>query len=286
MAITGAPYISVPGASRSEQHDTTAFKVGIYQYETVTLSGSTTGAFAYSSHQIGAKLILGERIFYWTRAQLTNATLPGQLLQAAVPSTASNGANSVVLYANASAGTTNIQVTLSAAQTTSGFYNGGYLNIVNPQGSNANLVTTHRIMTTSANSTVANTANVINVQLYDPLPFGVTTAANISLTQSMWDRPIIANATTLTAVPVGVPLIGVPASVANTTDYYFWTQTWGPCGVACNAAPTAIGQTQTIGVVAGFLGAGNANAILPPLAITIRPQAANAYSLVYLTIAP
>jgi hypothetical protein len=290
MATTGNQYIAVPGAERGSKHDATAFKVGVYSYERVDLQtsavGSTTGSTMYPSHTIGDKIILGERVFYYGRTANAANAIPGELYQSALSGTSlANNCNNCAVYANATAGSYQFQLIAQVAYTIPNYFFGGYMNIVIPSA--ANLQTTIRIAATS-NTTLIGANNVMTVTLFDPLPFTLTTGANVSLTQSIWDRPVTMNATLPTGVPCGVPLVTIPGSnnTANAAnyDYYGWFQTWGPCAILTNAVGVmgfGLGPGAQNGTVANV-----SNALQPILGWTMRIQGANNWAMAYLQIAP
>ena len=67
----------------------------------------------------------------------------------------------------------------------------------------------------------------------------------------MWLGTLV-HATTTTGVAVGVPLIAVDI------NYFYWSQTEGPCGIVCDATETvgvggSVGASASMGV-AGRVG--------------------------------
>src|SRR5208282_2446044 len=174
--------------------------------------------------------------------------------------------------------------TCSSNVTETNLWSGGWMNIVNPAANTT--VGTFRIYSTTPCANNAGTFYT-TVTLFDPLPFAIPTTANVSLTQSKYDRPALGN--NQTAAPCGVPLIYVPQSnnTANTAtfDNYFWMQTWGPATVLANAV-FVVGQNVGPGAESGKMANAANSAFIPILGRTMRVQGANNWALVDLTIAP
>jgi len=78
-------------------------------------------------------------------------------------------------------------------------------------------------------NTATDSDGLIEVELYDGLITAWSTSdTDVTLIPSPYNG-VIACPTDGIILPVGVPLIAV------TANYYFWGQTWGPCGVKVDA---------------------------------------------------
>ena len=101
-------------------------------------------------------------------------------------------------------------------------------------------------------SHLANAGSLaMTVNLYDPLVLATAAAdTKTSLCKNPFKDVVVFPATTATNRPTGVPLIGITASTAALT-YYFWAQTAGLCTVYCGATYT-VGGAISVDDTAGF----------------------------------
>jgi hypothetical protein len=121
----------------------------------------------------------------------------------------------------ASAGTYEVQVTTSAAQL---YLAGGYMVVNDANGEGLS----YRIKSSKANATTATSTDLV---LYDPIVTALTTSSEVELYGSpYYDLDLSAAVTDHIS---GIPPIPV------TEDYYFWLQTWGPCGCLTGATTAA-----------------------------------------------
>jgi len=85
------------------------------------------------------------------------------------------------------------------------------------------------------NTALVTTGTTGYIELYEEVPVALTTSDKVDLTVNPWYNAIEMPVTTHVACPVGVAGINV------TSGYYFWCQTWGPCGIMSNSGPLTIG---------------------------------------------
>jgi hypothetical protein len=140
---------------------------------------------------------------------------------------------------NATAGDDYVTIDSAAAAITAGDYDNGYL-VIHDVGY------MHKIRHSPAIGAAASG----NIYLYDPI-----VAATTSNDCTFHKNPCmdVVNPSDNDQFTIGVPLIGVTAS------YYFWAQSWGPCGVNTNANGTDRATNRLMvmsasGVSLGFVG--------------------------------
>lgn len=97
-------------------------------------------------------------------------------------------------------------------------------------------------------------ATIPTVVLYDPIVTAFAATSEITIVASPFNGTIVAPATTLTGIPVGVPLLTV------TLGYYYWSQVKGPCAMTVDTGDTVVigepvGSAGT-NAVAGAIGVG------------------------------
>jgi hypothetical protein len=90
-------------------------------------------------------------------------------------------------------------------------------------------------------SKLQSTDTILDLELATPWRNAMLVTGEVSLNYNMYFKTIVAIATTITAVPAGVPLCAVPAG------YYYWSQTKGPAPLNKDA-----GDTLIIGAYAGI----------------------------------
>jgi hypothetical protein len=157
--------------------------------------------------EIGFRLLVGDRVFRYAYAGGT-ALAAGKLMTSAQLPAEVNKA----VEADAAAGTYEVTVTTSAAQL---YLAEGYMVVNDDAGEGLS----YRIKSSAAN---ADTATSTDIVLYDPIVTALTTSSEVELYGSpYYDLDLSADVTDHIS---GIPPIPV------TANYYFWLQTWGPCG--------------------------------------------------------
>jgi len=225
---------------------------------------------AVARHTIGARLQLGERVFYYAKnggAILAPATMAQKIAQVANHITLACPTSSVV-------GAKHIWVTLGGTAVTANMYAEGYIHVSD--------ATTKFAMKIKSHIAQATVNGNVKINLYDPIPAVVTAASSIlALTRNPWDSVIVVPLGGITAMPVGVSLVSVPISE------YFWCQTWGPAALGVKGTIVAGDATMLGGTTDGFAGpVGEAVVQKFSWGTAITIMADTKTSLVYLTIAP
>ena len=183
-------------------------------------------------HDIGDRLQLGNRTFFYARAGATGLSA-GFLSEAAILAggVSYNQTKCPVVVA-AAAGTKKVYLTaISGTQTANIFANG--FAILDDTSPTPDDFYTMRI---KSNTSLLTSGVASYIELYDELPIALTTSDYVDLTANPYNAVVIANYSTPTSPVVGVPIIPV------TAYYYFWIQTYGPCGVFSNEGPLTNGK--------------------------------------------
>jgi len=222
---------------------------------------------ATAKHRIGDCIQLGDgRRFHYAYAGAVTL-VPGKLTQGAVITAADNYLLPVA--ANAAIGAKKISIT-GDATAAANVFNGGWLHT----STVSSLGNYYKVK----NHGALASATAAWIYLYDPLLEAITTSATVTLTQSPFNNTVIAPNAGLSAMPAGVPIIDV------TANYYYWSQTWGPCSVLAQGT-VVIGHNVGLGGTAdGAFGPIAADAATV-LGTVMRVGASAAYALVWLTIA-
>lgn len=94
------------------------------------------------------------------------------------------------------------------------------------------------------NSVIAIAGIVSYIELYgdDTLPVALNTNDRVDLTVNQWKNVVESPVTTFIGSPAGVAQLNI------TSGYYFWCQTWGPCGIMSNTGPLTIGADVIAGL--------------------------------------
>lgn len=224
-----------------------------------------------AKHSVGDSIMLSDgRVFYYTLNGAVALTA-GQVCQNAIP--IANHKNIAVATAVV-AGDMKVRVTPGATGGAANLYANGFLhcNDVAPEG-HIYKIKSHLVIT-------ASTAFWVN--LYDPVIEAMSTSSEVTLTHNPYSGVIVAP-TTMTGIPVGVPLIDV------TIGYYFWLQTWGPAPVLTDGT-LVIGQhcrvsDGTAGAVEPLDRDGTAEDE-PEVGLVMQVNATTEYSLVFLRLCP
>jgi hypothetical protein len=139
-------------------------------------------------------------------------------------------------------------------------------------------------MKVKGNSALATTGTTGYIDLYDGIPFALTTSDKVDLTINMFKNVVEQPVTTLVGAPVGVAQIDV------TSGYYFWAQTWGPCGIMSNTGPLTLAADVVLdttiagGICSQAAGAGSLATPRVGYAMNVGTDVYGA--LVFLQIAP
>jgi len=160
-------------------------------------------------HRLGERLVLGDRVFRYAKAGAVNLTA-GYHTQSNV------SLNLWVPHGSAITEGTVRVTTSGTAVSTADQYAEGYA-VIRMGGGVGN---TYKIK----NNNVSVGA-VTTWTLYEPLEttLVITTTTGMSVT-NRYSGVLVGATGTYASDPVGVPIVDVQA------NYYFWAQTWGPCG--------------------------------------------------------
>ena len=213
----------------------------IYEYDTITIDAEIP------KHQVGDRMIMSDgRVFHYALNGGV-ALGAGALVQNAVTISGHQNMTSGVV----AIGETTLIITPATTNMTKNYYANGYawVNIGTGYGQ------CYKIK-----SHLAITLSVVGyMQLYDPIIVALDATSKITVAPSPWKGTIIL-ATTISGIPVGVPLIAVPATTA-TIEYYYWAQTWGPCCILAGGTQVITTPRQTVGHDAGAVIVGAAHGI-------------------------
>lgn len=238
---------------------------------------------------IGAKMQIGERVFYLGTALAT--TVPGKLYGSdhsttvtaelanyldATTFTGTGAIGSSVISLAGAAGTT----LWSTAVLVKDHLAGGYLVVSNGTGEGY----CYRIKSNDAGQTVGSTVQC-TLYLYDPIVTAVATTTDFVVSKNLMSDLIVTNAAT-DFIVAGVSQVGATYAAA-TGAIYQWFQTWGPA--AGFSKGTAIAGSVLIADSAGDMElATEALSVTRPTIgyQLVAPTAAADYGLVYLTIRP
>ncbi len=166
--------------------------------------------------EIGYRIIVGDRVFRYAYAGGT-ALIAGTLVKSAqLPAEVNK-----TVEAAAAIGSKTVTVTTAAALL---YLAEGYMVVNDVTGEGI----TYRIKSGAANADTATSTDLI---LYDPLSVALTTSSQVELYGSAYyDLDKSADVTD--------HISGIPP-IAVTANYYFWLQTWGPCGCLVGATTAA-----------------------------------------------
>lgn len=218
-------------------------------------------------HDLGAKIETTDgRILRYVKVGAT-ALVAGKLYDG--PAIVANHTNIAVASA-ASAGATELTVTLGATAATANQYANGYLVVNDADGEGY----TYQIKSNPA----ADASGSLTVTLYDEdgLQEALTTSSEVTLVPNQYNGVII-HAATETGMPVGV------AVTDATAGYYTWIQTRGPVSLLSDASPASIGSSVAASATtdgAGTIG----NGILAVVGYAITAGISTEYRPVFLTI--
>lgn len=166
----------------------------------------------YQQHQLGALYIAPNGDKYRYAKAGGSALVTGNLLQEPVEDT---NFRSMVCYANAAIGATQVQVTLGGTAVTAGLFDEGLLAIESGTGIGQKFrIKSHDVQT--------STTGVLTVTLDRPLKIAiVATTTQITIRKNPYNGVIQYPVTTQTGGAVGV------AQYAMTASYYGWIQSGG-----------------------------------------------------------
>jgi len=213
-------------------------------------------------YPLGARFRYGQRTFHYAYAG--GVVLAAGKLVASTDSPAE--ANVTVGTAAAIGAETVPNITTTAAEAN---LEGGMM-IVNDVDGQGN---SYEILRSAAN---ADTATSTDVWLRDPLLVALTTDSEVELYSSPY-YDLDLSATVTDRIP-GVPIMAV------TANYYFWLQTWGPCGILVGDT-IATGDLLTPHTTDGSVCPGSvftSNII----GVALTPGTTTEYNGAFLTIAP
>lgn len=132
-------------------------------------------------------------------------------------------------------------------------------------------------------SSVMISETVIELELTRPISTAVAATEYVILTPNKYFKTVVAPATTLTAQPVGVPVVPL------TANYFGWLQTKGPCPMQMDTGDTAV-IGSIVGVpatnaIAGTAGVTTATAFAFPIyGRVLQLGAADKYGIIDLML--
>lgn len=213
----------------------------VYEYDAVTIGTDIP------KHQVGDRAIMSDgRVFHYALNGGV-ALGAGAIVQNAVTISGHQNMTSGVV----AIGETTLIITPATTNMTKNYYANGYAWV----NAGTGLGQIYKIK-----SHLAITLSVVGyLQLYDPLVVALDATSKITVAPSPWKGTIII-ATTVSGIPVGIPLVVVPATT-STIEYYYWAQTWGPCCVLAGGTQVITTPRQTIGHDAGGVIVGAAHGI-------------------------
>lgn len=221
---------------------------------------STTVPYYTQTPLLGVRAVTGDgREFRLCQAGAT-ALVVGKLYSEAAQLTTHHNLTPTA----ASAGATQVTVTLGATAATANQYLNGYLLVEADSGG------TPGYLYQIGGNPAANSSATLAVQLNDPLQVAITTAAKISLIPNEYSAVII-SAASATGNPVGAAIYPVTAS------YYGWLQTKGPASVLSDGAITvgvaAVKSSSVAGAVASL------SSTLAPVGVAMETTTDTQYGL-------
>lgn len=181
-------------------------------------------------HAIGTKGVIGESVFYYTKASGTAMTIAELQVQAAV---VTNHHELAIAAGGGVAGNKKLtSITSGATLAAENLYAEGYVTVTDNTGAG-------QMFKIKEHASWASAATTVAVTLYDEIVTSLDATSTVSFIKNKYDSPQQSN-TTVAEVPVGVPRATIAA------DEYGWLQTAGPCPCLFDEA-VAIGQAVTVG---------------------------------------
>lgn len=198
----------------------------------------------------------------------------GSALMCQAPVEIANHKN-VAIGTAAAAGATSLLLSTTLSTTvTKDQYKDGYITI----GTGTGIGQCYRIKGHNAGG---GASDDITIELYDAVVVGIAANATVTLKANPWNGVLVA-ATSMTGIPVGVPLIPV------TIGYYCWLQVQGPAPMTVDTGDTVVlganvGKpgTQAVAGTCGVVGTTGADTVYGQC---MTVGAADATALVMLNI--
>ncbi len=223
-------------------------------------------------HRLGERLQLGDRVFRYACA--------GEALAAgdAIESAAVGGAdttlqNTCAVTVAAAIGDTKVYANaLTTAQTVS-LYQEGWMAIWD--ATTAGISYLYHV---KDNTTIALTGTTSYYTLYDPLHIALTTSDQVNLVTNIY-KSVVQSHTAHVGMILGVPTIAI------TSGYYFWLQTYGPAAVHAVAALDLADSVTASDDTAGCWGKSASNTLVNPMGYCIHIGTAAEAAIMFLTIA-
>jgi len=128
----------------------------------------------------------------------------------------------------------------------------------------------------------AMASDLVTLNLYDPLQTAVPVASTVEVMGNIYHAVNIA-ATTAEA-PTGAILVASTAGT-DTTEYYQWVQTWGPCTILAGAA-IAVGQQLALDDTTAGRVYPSADNVENDIGYAMKAAGDNDSALVFLQICP
>lgn len=168
-----------------------------------------------AKYRLGERLQLQDgRVFYYAKAGAT-ALVAGQLQQSPANMGHTTAQLDCAITTAGVAGGSTLGFTVTTTATTANLFQDGWL--VTSQGTAAQGAgQCYQIKSNNAASGAAE----CTLTIYDKFVIAPSTSTKACVSTNIY-RGVVANPTTVTGIPVGVPLVAVTAA------YYCWLQTWG-----------------------------------------------------------
>ena len=186
-------------------------------------------------HSLGTKGVIGESVFYYTKASGTAMTIAELQVTADAPTTHQELA---IAAGGGVAGNKKLtSITSGALLAAANLYAEGYVTVTDNTGGG-------QMFKIKEHAAWASAASTVSLTLYDEIVTSLDATSTVGIIKNKYDSPQQSN-TTVAEIPVGVPRVTIAA------DGYGWLQTAGPCPCLFDEA-VPVGQAVTVGTsVAG-----------------------------------
>ena len=125
-------------------------------------------------------------------------------------------------------------------------------------------------------------ADEVTLTLYDPIETATPVASTVEVMGNMYHA--VDKATTTAEAPCGV-IMKASTAAADTTEYYQWVQTWGPCTVLAGAA-IAVGKQLALDDSTAGRVYPSADSVENDIGFSMKAAGDDDSCIVYLQIAP
>jgi len=179
---------------------------------------------------LGTRIQVGERTFRYAHsgAAIYGGAVAGQPALSGATTTLQTAVPVAVATVG---GATRVYVTAVTTVQAANLFAEGYA-VISEVTATPDAVYTFRI---KSHTSLALTGTASYIDMYDEIPVALDTSDRLALTTSLYKDIIVLPVSTATGAPLGVTPIVI------TSGYYFWLQTWGPCGIRMEVGATGIG---------------------------------------------